>query len=40
MRVLISGILCPSGHTAMLGDEGSELGLISGEDGKVTLFVP
>lgn len=40
MRVMISGVLWPSRHTGVLGDEGSELGLISGKDGKVTLFVP
>lgn len=40
MRGLISAVLCPSCHTAMLGGEGSELGLISGQYGKGTLFVP
>lgn len=40
MRVLISGVPWPSRHTGMLGDEGNELGLIPGEYGKVTLFVP
>lgn len=38
--MLISDVLWPSRHTGMLGDEGSELGLISGQYGKVTLFVP